>query len=164
MRRPALNLLRVPAGHAEYIGSIQTFYNIGQYEGMHEKYYRSLWANLSTSEADSHFITLANTKACVKYIIGPFGPTRAYRKQTANLQHWPMRRPALNLLRVPAGHAERIGSGRPCYNIGQYEGMHEKYYRSLWANLSTSEADSHFITLANMKACMKRIIGPGGPN
>ena len=75
-----------------------------------------------------------------------------------------MRRPALNVLRVPAGHAERIGSGRPCYNIGQYEGMHEKYYRSLWANLSTSEADSHFITLANMKACMKHIIGPGGPN
>ena len=74
-----------------------------------------------------------------------------------------MRRPALNLLRVPAGHAERIGSGRPCYNIGQYEGMREIYYRSLWANPSVSEANSQFTTLANAKACAKYITGPGGP-
>ena len=160
---------------------------------MHEIYYRSMQVKLGVSEADCQFTTLANAKACAKCITGPCGPTlnrsearsyfiilantnawaktiigpggpsRAYRKQTANLRYWPMRRPAQSLLRVPAGHAERIGSRQPFYNIGQYEGMREIYYRSLWANPSVSEADCQFTTLADAKACAKFITGPGGP-
>ena len=71
-----------------------------------------------------------------------------------------MPRPALNLLQAPMGQAERIGSRQPFYNIRQYEGTHEKYYRSAWAKLSVSGADSQFTTLANAKACANLITGP----
>ena len=141
------------AGKLEDIEGVGPIRNIGQSKGMREEYYASLRAKLSVSGADSQFTTLANAKACAKFItdpcgptlslseahsyfiilananacakhiIGPGGPSRAYRKQTANLRYWPMRRPAQSLLRVPAGHAERIGSRQPFYNIGQYEGV-----------------------------------------
>ena len=118
---------------------------------------------LNVSEACSYFIILANTNAWAKTIIGPGGPSRAYQKQTANLWYWPMWCPVQSLLRVPAGHTERIGSRQPFYNIGQYKGMREIYYRSLWANLSVSGADCQFRTLANVKACTKSITGPSWP-
>ena len=141
------------AGKLEDIEGVGPIHNIGQSEGMREEYYASLRAKLSVSGADSQFTTLANAKACAKFItgpcgptlslseahsyfiilananacakhiIGPGGPTRAYREQTANLERWSMRRPALNLLQASVGQAEYIGSIQTFYNIGQYEGI-----------------------------------------
>ena len=154
---------------------------------MHETYYRSQQAKLSVSGADSQFRTLANAKACAKFItgpsrptlslsevhsyfiilananacakhiIGPSGPSWAYREQTANLEHWPMQRLALNLLQASVGQPECIGSRLSIYNI------YEKYYRFMWSNLSVLEADSQCMIMANAKACAKFITNPGGP-
>ena len=95
MRRPVLNVLRVPVGRPERIGSRLSIYNIGQCKGMHEKHYRSARVKLSVSGAGRQFRTLANAKACAKCITDPGGPTWAHRKQ------------------------------KQFYGIGQYEGMHK---------------------------------------
>ena len=89
MQRLVLNLLQASVGHPERIRSRLSIYN------MHEKYYGSTRSNLSVSEADSQFMTMANAKACAKCITDPGGPTWAHRKQ------------------------------KQFYGIGQYEGMHK---------------------------------------
>ena len=62
-------------GQLEVIRGMGPIHNIGQCEGMCEEYYVSLQAKLSISGADSQFITLANVKACAKFIIGFCGLT-----------------------------------------------------------------------------------------
>jgi hypothetical protein len=131
-------------GQLELIGSGEPICNCGQCEGLHVHIHESLQANLSLSEARNPFSTLANAKACMQIFMSDCGPTRAYRKQGAHSQCWPMRRPACKYSCVTVGQLRHIRSRKPIQDVGQCEGLHMNADCQPRANLNASEAGCPF--------------------